>query len=257
MLDQLFTNMINPFTIEGKTILITGASSGIGKTTAILCSQMGAKVIITGRNEKRLNETYDNLEGTGHDIIIGDLSNNAFIEELVEYVPALNGTVLCAGIATVKPVLYSLPEEYQTYFNVNFFSPIELLRQLVKKKKLVKGSSCVVIASIGGNYIWSPGNAIYGTTKAALKSAVNFFAVELAPKRIRVNSICPGMVDTPMIKNDAYSQEQVEADKALYPLGRYGKPEDIAYASIYLLSNASEWMTGNHLVIDGGVTTRQ
>ena len=247
----------NPFSLEGKTILVTGASSGIGKATAIECSRMGSKVVITGRNEKRLNETYENLTGAGHEKIIGDLSDQAFVEELVAAVPSLDGAVFCAGIATVKPILFSLPEEYQNYFEVNFFSPVELLRLLVKKKKLSKCSSCVFIASIGGNYIWSPGNAIYGTTKAALKSAVNYYAVELAPKKIRVNSICPGMVETPLIKTDAYSQEQVEADKALYPLGRYGRPEDIAYASIYLLSNASEWMTGNHMVIDGGVTARQ
>lgn len=247
----------NPFSIEGKTILITGASSGIGKATAIECSKMGAKVIITGRNEKRLNETLESLEGEGHQQLIGDLSDQAYIEELVTSVPNLDGAVFCAGIATVKPILFSLTEEYKTYFDVNFFSPVELLRMLVKKKKMSKGASCVFIASIGGNYIWSPGNAIYGTTKAALKSAVNYFAVELAPKRIRVNSICPGMVETPLIKTDAYSQEQVEADKAEYPLGRYGNPEDIAYAAIYLLSNASEWMTGNHIVLDGGVTARQ
>lgn len=247
----------NPFSIEGKTILITGASSGIGKATAIECSKMGAKIVITGRNEKRLNKTFESLEGEGHEKLIGDLSDQAYIEELVASVPTLDGAVFCAGIATVKPILFSLPEEYKTYFETNFFSPVELLRMLAKKKKLTKGSSCVFIVSIGGNYIWSPGNAIYGTTKAALKSAVNYFAVELAPKKIRVNSICPGMVETPLIKTDAYSQEQVEADKAVYPLGRYGNPEDIAYASIYLLSNASEWMTGNHMVIDGGVTARQ
>ena len=249
--------MINPFTLEGKTILVTGASSGIGKATAIACSKMGAKVVITGRNEDRLNETYHGLEGTGHSMFIGDLTDSSCIERIVADIPSLNGAVFCAGIATVKPVLFSQPKEYKSYFDVNFFSPIELLRLLAKKKKLTKGSSCVFIASIGGNYIWSPGNAIYGTTKAALKSAVNYFAVELAPKRIRVNSICPGMVETPLIKTDAYSQEQVETDKAVYPLGRYGKPEDIAYASIYLLSDASEWMTGSHIVIDGGVTARQ
>lgn len=247
----------NPFSLEGKTVLITGASSGIGKATAIECSKMGAKVIITGRNEGRLNETYANLEGSGHEKIAGDLTDQSFINELVAGMSTLDGAVFCAGIAEVKPVLFSTPEEYQKYFNVNFFSPIELIRLLAKKKKFSKWSSCVFIASIGGNYIWSPGNAVYGTSKAALKAAVNYFAVELAPKKIRVNSICPGMVETPLIKTDAYSSEQVEADKAEYPLGRYGKPEDIAYASIYLLSNASEWMTGNHIVIDGGVTARQ
>ena len=246
----------NPYSLAGKTILVTGASSGIGKSTAIECSKMGAKVIITGRNEKRLEETLNSLEGTGHESLIGDLLDQAYIEELAAKVPALDGAVFCAGIATVKPVLFSTPEEYQSIFNVNFFSPVELLRMLAKKKKLVKGSSCVFIVSIGGNNVWSPGGAIYGTSKAALKAAVNYFAVELAPKKIRVNGICPGMVETPLIKSDAYNQDQVEADKALYPLGRYGYPEDVAYAAIYLLSNASSWVTGSHFIIDGGATAR-
>lgn len=246
----------NPYSLAGKTILVTGASSGIGKSTAIECSKMGAKVIITGRNEKRLEETLNSLEGTGHESLIGDLLDQAYIKELAAKVPALDGAVFCAGIATVKPVLFSTPEEYQSIFNVNFFSPVELLRMLAKKKKLVKGSSCVFIVSIGGNNVWSPGGAIYGTSKAALKAAVNYFAVELAPKKIRVNGICPGMVETPLIKSDAYNQDQVEADKALYPLGRYGYPEDVAYAAIYLLSNASSWVTGSHFIIDGGATAR-
>lgn len=249
--------MYNPFSLDGKTILVTGASSGIGKATAIECSKMGAKVVITGRNEQRLTETYDDLEGDGHVMVLGDLSSQSFIEELVAGVSALHGAVFCAGIGFVKPILFSQPEEYRKYFDVNFFSPVELLRQLVKKKKLLKGASCVFIASIGGNYLWTPGNAVYGTTKAALKSVVNYYAVELASKKIRVNSICPGMVETPLIKSEAFSQDQVEADKALYPLGRYGRPEDIAYASVYLLSDATEWMTGNHMVLDGGVTARQ
>ena len=246
----------NPFSLSGKTILVTGASSGIGKSTAIECSKMGARVIITGRNESRLAETFNQLEGEGHEQLIGDLSNQSYIEELVSKVSALDGVVLCAGIATVKPILFSTPDEFQSIFNVNFFAPVELLRLLAKKKKLTKGSSCVFIVSIGGNNVWSPGGAIYGTSKAALKSAVNYYAVELAPKKIRVNGICPGMVETPLIKSEAYSQEQVEADKALYPLGRYGYPEDIAYAAIYLLSNASAWITGSHFVIDGGATAR-
>lgn len=246
----------NPFSLLNKTILVTGASSGIGRATAIECSKMGAKVIITGRNEERLEETFNNLEGDGHEKQIGDLSNQEFIEELVSSLPALDGVVLCAGVATVKPILFSTTEDFQSLFNVNFFAPVELLRLLAKKKKLLKNSSCVFIVSIGGNRAWTPGNAIYGTSKAALKAVVNYYAVELAPKKIRVNGICPGMVETPLIKNEAYSQDQVEADKALYPLGRYGSPQDIAYAAIYLLSNASEWVTGSHFVIDGGATAR-
>lgn len=246
----------NPFSLEGKTILVTGASSGIGQATAITCSKMGARVIITGRNEARLQETFDSLTGEGHVQIVADLTVQTDIEDLSKGIEKLDGIVLCAGRGLSLPVLYSTREKFDAVFDINFFSPVELLRVLVKKKKLSFDSSVVFIVSIGGTTKWTPGNAVYGASKAALKSMAQYFALELAPKRIRVNGICPGMVDTPLIHQGTISEEQMEKDKEKYPLNRYGQPEDIAYGAVYLLSDASSWLTGQSIVIDGGISIR-
>lgn len=246
----------NPFSLEGKIILVTGASSGIGKATAIECSKMGARVIITGRNEERLNETYKCLEGEGHCQIIAELTKSEDVENLVSKVGKLNGVVLCAGKGLTLPLLYSTPEKFSEIFNINFFSPVELLRLLVKKKCVEKESSVVFIDSIGGVRRWSHGNAIYGSSKAALSSVIHFYAIELGVKKIRVNGICPGMVETPLISSGTITEEQMQADRDKYPLKRYGRPIDIADGVVYLLSNASSWVTGHCLVIDGGITAK-
>ena len=246
----------NPFSLEGKKILVTGASSGIGKQTAISCSKMGASVIITARNKERLQETFDALEGNDNEQILADLTNQEELEALVGQIKELDGVVLCAGKGRSLPVLFATREKFDEIYNVNFFSPVELLRQLAKKKKLAKDSSVVMIVSIGGIGFWAPGQAIYGSAKAALKSMVNFFALELAPRKIRVNGICPGMVETPLIHKEVITQEQLDKDRDEYPLKRYGQPEDVANGAIYLLSDASSWVTGTSLVIDGGVTAK-
>lgn len=246
----------NPFSLEGKTILVTGASSGIGQATAIECSKMGAKMIISGRNRERLDNTLSLLSGDGHKILGGDLLQNSVLNDMVSNVPQLDGVVFSAGKGLTLPFQFSTREKFDDIFNVNFFSPIELLRLLTKKKKFNPNSSIVFIVSIGGVKKFSVGNSIYGTSKAALQSMVNFTAQELASKKIRVNSICPGMVETPLIRRGTLTEEQLKEDMDKYPLKRYGRPEDIAYASIYLLSEASSWMTGQSIVIDGGVTSK-
>ena len=153
-----------------------------------------------------------------------------------------------------SPFAFNTRDKYDEVFDVNFFAPVELLRLLLKKKKLKKESSVVFVSSVGGVYGYSLGNSIYGATKAAINSTMKFCAKELAPKKIRVNCVNPGMVNTPLIKNGTISDEQHEADMQRYPLKRYGEPEDIAYGIIYLLSNASSWVTGQSLIIDGGIT---
>lgn len=244
----------NPFSLNGKTVLVTGASSGIGQETAIQCSKLGAKLIITARNEERLKDTLSQLEGEGHQMIIAELTNQADIDELVSKVEHLNGVVLCAGKGMTSPFPFSTREKYDDIFNINFFAPVELLRLLVKKKKLQKESSVVFVSSIGGNGSYSLGNGVYGASKAAICSTMKFCARELAPKKIRVNSVNPGMVNTRLIQGGAISEEQHKLDMEKYPLKRYGEPEDIAYGIIYLLSDASSWVTGHSLVIDGGIT---
>lgn len=244
----------NPFSLEGKTVLVTGASSGIGQETAIQCSKMGAKVIITARNEERLKETLSQLESGGHQVILAELTNQEDVERLVGEVPALHGIVLCAGKGMTSPFPFSTRDKYDEIFDVNFFAPVELLRLLVKKKKLEKESSVVIVSSVGGNLSFNIGNGVYGASKAALNSTMKFCAKELATKKIRVNSVNPGMVNTKLIQGGTISEEQHKLDMEKYPLKRYGEPEEIAYGIIYLLSDASSWVTGHSLVIDGGLT---
>lgn len=246
----------NPFSLEGKTILVTGASSGIGKATAIECSKMGATVIITGRNEERLAETFNELSGDNHQMCIADLTNDDDCKSLISRVEKLDGIALCAGKPMTLPVLFCTPDKFADIYQTNLFAPIELLRTLIKKKKLNKPASVVAIVSIGGTERCTPGNAVYGSGKAALKSLIRYYAVELGAKSIRVNGICPGMVETPLIHKGSISDEQMEEDRKRYPLGRYGQPNDIANGVIYLLSDASSWLTGQSIVIDGGITAR-
>lgn len=241
----------NPFTLKGKTILVTGASSGIGQATAVECAQMGAEVVITGRDTKRLQATAD-LVGTPKALIAADLTNLEDVERLVAALPPLDGAVLCAGNSTTLPLQFGSREKFDEMFNVNFFAPVELLRLMYKKKVLQKGASVVLIASIGGTHSFMPGNGVYGASKAALNSLMKYAAREYASRKIRVNSICPGMVDTPLIHRGTITEEQLAEDAKRYPLGRYGKPDDIANGAVYLLSDASSWLTGHDLVIDGG-----
>lgn len=246
--------MNNPFSLSGKRILVTGASSGIGRTTAIECSRMGASLVLTGRNEGRLQETLGCLAGNGHQSMSADLTNADSLASLVERVGLLDGLVLCAGQGNVIPMKLATRQRIEPTFEVNYFAPVELVRLLLKKKCIKEGASMVFVASIGGIGSVTIGNGIYGASKAALNSSMKFFALELAPKKIRSNSVCPGMVKTSLIKEGALSEEQHKADMETYPLKRYGEPEDIAYGIIYLLSDASSWVTGHSLVIDGGVT---
>lgn len=251
--------MYNPYSLEGKTILVTGASSGIGKATAIEASKLGATVVITARDTARLQETFDLLEGQGvreHKQIIADITDESQLDSLLSEVPTLHGLVLCAGKGLTLPIQFATREKFDDIFNVNFFAPVELLRMLFKKKKLGKESSVVMLSSLGGTQIFSGGNGIYGASKAALNTVMKFAAKEFASRKVRVNSICPGMVDTPLIHRGTISDEQLLEDQKRYPLGRYGKPEDIAYAAIYLLSDASSWITGQDFVLDGGVSIK-
>ena len=244
----------NPFSLKGKTILVTGASSGIGRATAIECSKLGAIVIITGRNSERLQQTYDSLYGLGHLQIIADLNNLEDLTSLVNQVPILDGVVNNAGIAKTQPISFIKEEDLQKIFATNTFTPILLVKQLLRKKKINKNASLVFTSSVSA--IKSDlGNSVYGASKAALQSYVRYCARELAPKSIRANSIHPGMVTTPLITGGAHSDDDLQTDAQKYPLGRYGRPNEIAWSIIYLLSDASAWITGHSLIIDGGIST--
>lgn len=246
----------NPFSLKDKTILITGASSGIGRACAVEASKLGANVIVCGRNRERLDKTMALMDGENHSVFEGDLLEQDTIERLVKDVPTLDGIVLSAGKGFTMPFQFCTRGLFDDVFNINFFSPIELLRLLSKKKIINKGGSVVMIVSIAGHGRCSVGNSIYGSAKAALQSMVRYTALELAPQKIRVNGICPGMVNTPMIHRGTLTEEQLNLDMSTYPLKRYGEPEDIAHGAAYLLSDASSWVTGTSLVIDGGITAK-
>ena len=244
--------MYHPFSLENKTILVTGASSGIGRAIAVECSKMGASVILTARNEARLQETLSQMHGDHHSILVADLSNHEEISLLVEKNPVLDGLVHCAGLLKTLPFQFVNADSLTEIMSVNFTAPTLLSAQLVKKKKLAKNASIVFISSVSGVMVGVVGNSIYSASKAAINGMMKNMALDLAAKGIRVNSVNPGLVET--TKLDAVSSEQLEEERKRYPLKRYGQPEEIAYAVIYLLSDASQWVTGTGLIIDGGYT---
>lgn len=248
--------MYNPYSLNGKTILVTGASSGIGKAAAIECSRLGAKVIITARNEDRLKQTLSELEGDGHQMLLCDLSNEVAIDGLVADLPEIQGLINNAGFTKILPVQFINYGDINSILGVNLIAPMLLLQKLLKKKKVKKGASVVFTSSMAGLGCCSVGNSMYTASKGAISSFIKCVALELAPKNIRVNAVCPAMVDTGILDSGTVSQEQLEDDMKNYPLGRYGKPTDIAWAMIYLLSDASSWVTGDNFVIDGGLTLK-
>lgn len=246
----------NPFTLSGKTILVTGASSGIGRATAIVCARMGARVVLSGRNTEALVETKSMLELSDkqefHAIISADLALDEGVKRLVEECPVLDGCVSDAGVGKMSPIQFINREDLERVYSINTFSHIMLTKELVKRKKLNKLASIVYVASISGYSNTTVANAIYGTSKSALASYVKYAALELASRGIRCNSVHPGRIETPLIMNDKLTENDIKRDIELYPLKRYGQPEEVAYQIVYLLSNASAWVTGSQFVIDGG-----
>lgn len=249
---------MNPFSLEGKTILVTGASSGIGRGIAIACAKMGGTVILNGRNEERLQETLSMLEGKNHQILVGDLAKQEDLQRMADTLPELQGWVNSAGIPKVCPIKHFDRKDVEEIFNVNITSTMLLLSMLVKKKKLKRGASVVLISSISGVYIGTAGDTSYCASKGAVNGFTKGAAIELAGQGIRVNSISPGLVPTNILDlANAKSGDThvVNTMTEKYPLKRLGKPEDIGNGAVYLLSDASSWITGQNLVIDGGIST--
>lgn len=242
---------MNPFSLKGKQILITGASAGIGKGIAITCAKMGASVIIVGRNQNRIDEVFSALGVGHHQKIICDLTDYNSLKIAVEQLPTLNGVVHCAGIGQRILCKQLTEDDIKHVMDINFEAPVLLQTELLKQKKICKGASIVFIASIAS---WSPsiGNSIYSASKGAIISYANCLSLELAPRQIRVNCISPAMVWTNLITNDGIDEEQLKEDEKKYPLRRYGTPEDIANLAVYMLSDASTWMTGSNVKITGG-----
>lgn len=241
----------NPFSLKGKTILVTGASSGIGQAIAVSVSKMGANVIINGRNIAKLENTLSLMADENNKIVAGDLTKNEDIARLANDVPQVDGIVHCAGIGHRMPAKMLSESDIETVMKANFNSAVLLQAALLSKKKVKKDSSIVFIASKAADYP-SPGNAVYSASKGALISYARCLAIELAPRGIRVNCICPAMVWTDLIMQNEVTLEQLQESEKSYPLKRYGKPEDVAYLAIYLLSDASSWMTNSCIDLTGG-----
>lgn len=242
----------NPFSLEGKTILVTGAAGGIGRATSLECAKLGATLVLTDINEAGLQETLTQLEGDGHRYVVANLTSEDALDALVSDLPELDGFVSNAGVTKPTPVKFIKSEDLQRIMSINTFAPIYLTQRLCKKKKFREGASIVFTVSVGGVFTTAPGNAMYGASKGALQVFMKNVALEMAPK-VRCNSVNPGMVNT-NLAGRSYSDEDREKDMLTYPLRRYGEARDVALAIVYLLSDASSWVTGHSLIIDGGKT---
>ena len=243
--------MNNPFTLEGKTILVTGSSSNIGRKIAIRCSEMGAKVIVVARNEERMRSTVEALSGDGHQYFKVDLADANSIDALAEALPVLDGVVLCAARFDTTPVKNLKRETIQLMFETNTFANFDLIQKLLRMKKVAQGGSVVFISSVASTRPYK-GNSLYSATKGAINSFSKVLAIESGARQIRVNCIQPGIVRREEgIREGTLTAEQQKAEMERFPLGM-GEPDDIAYAVVYLLSDVSKWVTGIDLVVDGG-----
>lgn len=245
--------MYNPFSIEGKTIMVLGASSGIGRSTAIICAKMGAKVVAVGRNESRLRATMEEMPSRDvHSYYTLDLCNENEWDSVIDALPVIDGIACCAGIANMNPFTFITKEEIEKIFSTNCFGPIMFIQKLVKAKKIAKGGSIVLVSSIDGIKVVHAGNSVYSASKSALVGMARNMAIDLAGKKIRVNCVLPGTTDTPMIRTANVTEEMLAESAKQFPLKRFALPEEIAHAIIYLLSDGSGFVTGTELVVDGG-----
>ena len=249
----------NPFSLEGKTILITGASSGIGRQCALDCSKMGAKLIAIGRNKAKLQKVCEEMVGN-YDSYSFDLNNIEGIQDLTKTITQkhgkLDGFIHAAGIEVTNPFKWTKPEDYESLHRVNCLSAFELVRCLCGIKTFNQGGSIIFIGSISC-LIARKGLTAYAASKGALISAAKVMALEMAQRGIRVNVISPGTILTPMMKEALESMTKEERENRIegFPLG-LGQTTDISNACIFLLSDASKWVTGINLVVDGGYTTK-
>lgn len=246
----------NPYSLNGKKILITGGAGGIGSETAKVCADLGASIILTDIREEALALSLQSLPSSQGDVphamICADLTKAADLERLVDSLPVLDGFVCNAGVMKLVLAQFISEEELTRIQNINLNAPILLTRLLLKKKKFSKNASIVFTSSAAGVYRVSMGNAIYATTKCGIDAFMRTVALEFGPKGIRCNSVNPGMVETPLISG--FTDEQKEKEKLNYPLRRFAQPVDIALGIAYLLSDASSFVTGTALKIDGGMT---
>lgn len=246
----------NPMSLEGRTILVTGATSGIGKATAIYLSKLGARVVASGRNSARLDETLAALEGTGH---IGRLFDLADLDAIVPWLKALcveigplNGIAHCAGVQATRPIQAVKPDFVMDVLTQNLGAAL-MLAQGFRLKACHGNPASLVYCSSSAALKTAPGNVVYAASKGGIVSAVKGLGVELVRDGVRVNAVAPAMVDTPM--SDQFrtilSEENFQRVVDMHPLG-LGRPDDVAAAIAFLLADTSRWITGSILSVDGG-----
>lgn len=240
--------------LTGKHILVTGASSGMGRVFCQMIAREGARVSLLARNENRLKGTLSKMEGEGHNYYVCDLTDEEQIKATIAQLSAVDGVVFCAGINDYVPLKFVKQEKLERIFQTNYFSQVLLTQMLVKKKQINKNASLVYISSLS-SVLGVAGTLLYASSKAALNSAVRVIAAELAPQGIRANAICPGIVRTEMLSGTNIDEETFTKQAVDYPLG-LGTPEDIGNAVLYHLSDGSRWLTGNCMVIDGGYSLK-
>jgi NAD(P)-dependent dehydrogenase (short-subunit alcohol dehydrogenase family) len=246
--------MKNPFDLSGKIFLVTGASSGIGYETCKAISKQGGKFIAVARRKDLLEKLIED-SGIDNSYILADLSKIEDIQKIIELIPNVDGVVHSAGIVSLAPAKFYTKEFMDSIRETNFDSITFLINLIVKKKKINKGSSIVLVASIAGLF-GMKGNGIYAASKGALIAISKVWANEFSNNGIRVNCVSPGMVRTEITNKsiEDLSLEVIQQDEKKYPLG-YGEAIQVANPIIFLLSEASSWITGQNLVLDGGRTS--
>lgn len=246
----------NPFELTDRRILVTGATSGLGHAIALCCAHMGAEVIGVGRDAQRIAQTLGELQAISarpHRMVAAELTQAADRDALVaELGGALNGLVHSAGISRLSPVRMMTEQHLREVQAINVEAPFLLTQALLKKNLLAPEASIVFIASIAA-HIGVAGVAAYSGTKAALIAMMRCLAMEVVKRRIRVNSLSPALVETPLLQATADITGTIDEERKNYPLG-FGKPDDVAHAAVFMLSGASRWVTGTTLVMDGGLT---
>jgi NAD(P)-dependent dehydrogenase (short-subunit alcohol dehydrogenase family) len=256
-----------PFTLSGKNIIVTGASSGIGRSCSIVCAMSGANLLLLGRDANRLSETLAEIEKAdlnvrgytySHsiDLTVNLEDLNPALDEFVKKHGKFDGFIHSAGVEKTMPLSGMKDLDYMNILSINVVAGFQLAKLLSKRKNSNDKSSFVFISSITG-LVGRKGIVGYSASKGALISGIRSIALELADRGIRANCISPGTILTPLMVKYLESLTPEEKTKRLddYPLG-LGVPEDIAYAAIFLLSDASRWITGQNIVIDGGYTAR-
>lgn len=242
----------DPFSLAGKRILVTGASSGIGRQTAISCAEMGAQLVVTGRNTERLTATHQALTGSGHLMVAADLTNPDDLNDLVAQVAPINGVVHAAGISKLVPLRMLKQAHLDEMFAHNTYAPLLLTKELLAKRKVQAGGSIVFVSAVA-SHIGPLASSAYSASKGALLGAMRSLGLEVAKQGIRANCIAPGYVRTPMLDGLASDGVDTEEYANLAPLGM-GEPQDVAHAAVFYLSDASRWITRNYFIVDGGLT---